>query len=105
MNWRLSTFGLVFGLFLATLVFSFGPGIIVGPGAFIGLAVIIVGPAIFSIETSTDQRSSKLRAFSEWTPIGVVWILIALIILGIKSTLALERIPQMSTSFMATIVT
>ncbi|HVH14298.1 MAG TPA: hypothetical protein VNA15_01090 [Candidatus Angelobacter sp.] len=91
LDWRLPGFGLVLGFFLAALLFSLGPGIAVGPSAFFGLTLLVVGIAIFILATPTDQLSSKLRAFSECTLIGVVWVLIALIITHYsKSTLALR---------------
>ena len=79
LNWRLPGFGLILGLFLAALLFSLGPGTAVGPSVFFGVTLLVVGVAIFILATPTNQISSKLRAFSDWILVGVIWILVALI--------------------------
>lgn len=85
LNWRLPGFGLILGLFLAALLLSLGPGTAVGPSVFFGVTLLVVGIAIFVLATPTNQLSSKLRAFSEWILIGVVWLLVALIAFTILS--------------------
>ena len=85
LNWRLPGLGLVLGLFLAALLLSLGLGIAVGPSAFFGLALSVVGISIFILATPTNQLSPKLRGFSEWTLIGIVWMLVALIALSVLS--------------------
>ena len=82
LDWRLPGFGLILGLVLTSLLLSFGP-IAARPTIFFGLALSVVGIAIFVVETPTNQLSSKLRAFSERILIAVVWILISLIVLTI----------------------
>lgn len=79
LNWRLPGFGLILGLFLATLLLSLGAGIAVGPNVFFGVTLLVVGIGIFVLATPTNQLSPKLRAFSEWILVGVVWMLVALI--------------------------
>ena len=85
LNWRLPGFGLIIGLFLAALLLSLGLGIAVGPSAFFGLTLSVVGISIFILATPTNQLSPKLRGFSEWTLIGIVWMLVALIALSVLS--------------------
>ena len=83
LNWRLPGFGLILGLFLAALLFSLSIGIEVVPGALFGLTLSVIGISIFTLAKPTNQAPSKLRVFSEWILIGIVWILTALIALVI----------------------
>ena len=83
LNWRLPGFGLILSLFLAALLFSLSIGVAVVPGALFGLTLSVVGISIFILAKPARQAPSKLRAFSEWILIGIVWILTALIALVI----------------------